>query len=491
MRLFLTIAILTLALAESCGGDIYASRSRTLPARSRYRRSVLHAVLQEADNDDEFDIDAIDHPLRVREVSEIIATLDSVDANLMTYNPFRAPLTFTGFMVPPAPKLRFAFAPKYNPVPERDTVVVTDNDLLLEPVDSLPDYDILHRRVTPLQLAADLSRQAAWLRHSYMLENPEHIEYAEWLLPLPPELPEDDPSFMAYVNRLHLPSVNTGMAHLRQRVVEHINWLHVFNGGIQFSQAFLSKNWYQGGNDYLALLINFYWNVKLNEAYHPNLLFDNTVSYKLGLNSTQQDEYHNYSISEDLFQWNMNLGVKARKKWYYSLTTQFKTQLLNNYPQNSLTRTAAFLSPGELNVGLGMTYSSVNKRKTLKFKAALSPVSYNLKMCLNHAVDPTLFGLTAGKRVHNEIGSSAELTLDWQWTSNISWRSRMFVFSDYRQYHHDWENTFSFSINRFLSTQIYAHLRYDTSSPTQTSKWGHWMLKEILSFGFAYSFSTK
>lgn len=34
------------------------------------------------------------------------------------------------------------------------------------------------------------------------------------------------------------------------------------------------------------------------------------------------------------------------------------------------------------------------------------------------------------------------------------------------------------------------HLRYDTAS-TASSGWRHWMLKEILSFGFAYAFSTK
>lgn len=483
--------IAALAVADGIG-DLSGARLRRLPSRSRYRREVQHVVLKEPEPELYFDFDSVADPNRVRELHEIIASLDTLTPHPMTYNPFLAPLTFTGYMVPPAPKLQFVFSPTAA-VQYADTLEVPDNteELAEQMSPDLPDHDILRRRVTQMQQAADMSRHVAWLRHKYMVEHPRDIEYAEWLLPLPPELPDDDNSFRNYINRLHLPSVNTQAAHLRQRVVEHIDWLHVFRGGVQFSQAYLSHNWYQGGNDYLALLINFYWNVKLNEAYHPNVLFDNTISYKLGLNSTQQDQYHDYSISEDLFQWNMNFGLKARKSWYYSLTAQFKTQILNNYPQNSLTRTASFLSPGELTVGLGMTHTSANKKKTLKFKAALSPLSYNFKMCPDHDVDPTQFGIPAGHTIHNEIGSSAELTLDWQWTSNISWRSRMFVFSDYQQYHHDWENTFSFSINRFLSTQIYAHLRYDTTSATAGSKWGHWMMKEILSFGFSYAFSTK
>ena len=55
----------------------------------------------------------------------------------------------------------------------------------------------------------------------------------------------------------------------------------------------------------------------------------------------------------------------------------------------------------------------------------------------------------------------------------------------------DLENTLSFAINRFLSTQINVHLRYDSSTPRiEGSKWHKLQLKEILSFGFAYNFKN-
>ena len=51
--------------------------------------------------------------------------------------------------------------------------------------------------------------------------------------------------------------------------------------------------------------------------------------------------------------------------------------------------------------------------------------------------------------------------------------------------------TLSFDINKYLSTQIYAHLRYDTSTGRiANTDWHRWQLKEILSFGFSYKFST-
>lgn len=484
------LSLLILLLTVSVSGE---ARTRSYTPRKRYSqraRSVLRSPMSEYhDAQLKLHIDSLTP--RIREPQEIIAALDTMDVpSPVPWNPFLAPLTFSGY-VPPY-TLR-APEPYVYSAPVNSAVSLPIVEIVEEAPDALQLQEPEETPYTYVSAArrADYLHRIRWARQQYMLSHPEKIEFALWLLPPPPQMPEEDYSFEGYMKRLKIPAFNTKEVVFRPNYdIRRYYWLHTFNGGVQFSQAYLSPNWYQGGNDYLALLVNFYWNVKLNQSYNPKLLFENTISYKLGLNSRSDDQYHKYSVSEDLFQWNMNFGYKAHHNWYYSLTTQFKTQLINNYPQNSQTRTAAFLSPAELNVGFGMTYTATNKSKSLKFKSALSPVSYNLKMCLDHEVDPTQFGIKEGRRLNNEIGSSAELTLEWALTGNIQYRSRMFIFSDYKNYTHDWENTLQFSINRFLSTQIYAHLRYDTAS-TASSGWRHWMLKEILSFGFAYAFSTK
>ena len=329
------------------------------------------------------------------------------------------------------------------------------------------------------------------MMHSLMTFSPLTTEYTYWDLPEPVRLPDDDLSFKAFLQRLDLPEIDNSKAKIEIAEIEKRHWLHVFNAGLHFSQAFVSPNWYQGGNNYLAVLINFLWDVSLNQVYHPNLMFQNTVSYKLGLNSNPSGQMHKYNISEDIFQWNMKAGVKAFKKWFYSFNLQFKTQMLVNYPSDSWPRKASFLAPGDLNLGVGMTYSTSNKKNTIKFNASVSPVSYNLKTCIDTKIDPVQFNVPIGKKFHNEIGSNAELTLTWKWASNIEYRSRLFLFTNYDYFLSDWENTISFNINRFLSTQIYVHLRYDSSSEISNNKWKHLMLKEILSFGFSYAFSTK
>ncbi len=324
-----------------------------------------------------------------------------------------------------------------------------------------------------------------------MVANPGTIDYLEHKLPKEYVYPEDDPGFLAFLDRLGIPNVDTSKAEIDIPEIDKRHWLHVFNAGLHFSQAYISPNWYQGGNNHLALLINFLWDVNLNQVYHPNLMFQNTISYKLGLNSNPSEQLHSYSISEDIFQWNMKAGFKAFKKWFYSLTAQFKTQFLNNYENDSWVRKASFLSPSDLNLGLGMTYSTTNKKKTLKFDASIAPISYNLRTCIDPKISPSLLNIPKGKRYHNEIGSNAEITMEWKWASNIVYRTRLFLFTNYNYFQGDWENTISFNINRFLSTQIYVHARYDTTSEGSYDKWKHFMLKEILSFGFSYSFSSK
>ena len=326
----------------------------------------------------------------------------------------------------------------------------------------------------------------------YMMRHPERIQYTYRQLPPPPSLPEDDRSFAHYLRELVLPGVNAGEAVIPDVEPRRIYWLHTVNSALQFSQAFISPNWYQGGNNHLALLFNFGWDVNLNTVYKPDLMFNSALSYKLAINSNTGDALHKYSIAQDLFQYNLKMGVKAFRKWFYSFTMQFKTQFFNAYPTDSDVRTASFLSPADLNVGLGMTYNTEGRNGTLKFSVSIAPISYNLKTCISDAVDHLQFNIPQNARTRSEYGSNAELNLLWDITPNIQWKSRLFLFSDYHYFQADWENTFNFSINRFLSTQLYVHPRFDSSAASASSGgWHHWMLKEILSFGLSYTFSTK
>lgn len=353
-----------------------------------------------------------------------------------------------------------------------------------------PDVDFLSADITPRWLRDALTsyRIQEDFMYSNMVSNPSNIDFAYWDLPVPPRLPDDDISFASFIRKMNLPDIEVEKAVLPEEVINKIHWLHAFNAAMQFSQAYVSSNWYQGGNNNLSLLFNVNWNVQLNQVYHPNLMFQSNLQYKLGLNSTPQDKVHKYSISEDVLQYNLNTGLKAFKKWFYSFNLQFKTQIFNNYLNNSTQRKASFLSPGDFNLGLGMSYTT--KKHTWQLTATISPLSYNLKTCITDKIDHSQFNIRPDRKSHSEIGSNSEVNLTWKIAWNIDYKTRLFLFTDYSYFLADWEHTINFSINKFLSTQLYIHLRQDSSSELDT-KWRHFMLREVLSFGLSYTFSTK
>lgn len=322
--------------------------------------------------------------------------------------------------------------------------------------------------------------------------HPEQVVYNINLLPEAPK------RYIATVNPEEhtieineLSDVKAVSSTIRASEVKRRHWLSTFNASLQFSQAYVSPNWYQGGNNNLNAIGQLIYNVKLNQSYHPDLLFETTISYKLGLNNAPDDEVHDYNISDDIFQVNSTFGLKAARRWYYSVNLMFKTQMFDSYKKNSDDLRAAFMSPGELNVGLGMTYNYANKPKNFNFDASLAPLSYNLKTCINSKMNETAYEIEEGKNARHKFGSSAELKVKWVLCRNVTYNARLFAFTDYGQAYADWENTFNFEINRYLSSRIYVHLRYDTNTPAcDDPDWHKLQVKEIFSIGFSYKFSS-
>ena len=465
------LGIASLALAQNATSKMSES-ARQLNEDAETAKSLLDSNVALADS---LALDSLlFRPVVVRELPEILASLpDSVPE--LPYDPLVGPWVFSGY--------RSVKQHIFSDLPGDRT---TNVNKIISDASSVSDTppEWLHNSLTQSRIIGDFM-------YTMMVQSPKTIQYTYWDLPVPPRLPEDDVTLGSYIRSLNLPEVDIADVLIIETEQKKKHWLHKFNTGLQFSQAYVSKNWYQGGNNYLQLLYNFYWDVQLNQTYHPNEIFQSTVSYKLGINSIEQNAVgRKYSISEDNFQYNVKYGFKAFQRWFYTLTGQFKTQFLRNYKTNTDIRTASLLSPADLNLGIGMTYNYVNEKKTFNMTASIAPLSYNLKVCIDKDIDPTQFNIKPGHTTHNEFGSSGEVNLTWQASSNISMRTRLFAFTDYNYFQGNVETTWDFAINKFLSTQIYANLRYDSSSDFNISRWHHWMLKEILSFGLSYTFST-
>ncbi|MCH5328157.1 MAG: DUF3078 domain-containing protein [Coprobacter sp.] len=263
------------------------------------------------------------------------------------------------------------------------------------------------------------------------------------------------------------------------------HWISGFQSSIQFSQVHISENWYQGGESNLNLLSDQVYTLKYDN--YKNIIFDNTIQWKLGLNTAQEDTVHQVRVSEDLFQINSKFGVKAFRNWYYTASLLFKTQLVGSYKANSNERVTEFLSPGEMNIGVGMSYQYKNEKRKLDFSTTLSPFSYDLRFVLSDKrINPADFGIDEGKFL-NQYGSSVEAVLKWEFVKNMVWNSRFFYFTSYSRVQLDFENSFDFVLNRFFSTRLFFHLRYDDGQPKKTKN-TYLQFKELLSIGFNYRF---
>lgn len=314
-------------------------------------------------------------------------------------------------------------------------------------------------------------------------EMPRYVKYDIYTLP---ELPEsktlDSDRFRELVRVKKREQRKIGK--LNMGLPKPEPWQTRMQSSLQFSQNYISDNWYQGGVSNLNILNRQYLKVAYNDL--KKLQFNCEVEWKTGVNSTPDDSLHKVRVNDDLFRIDSSVGLKAAERWYYTFAFFFKTQFFNSYKANSRERLTAFFSPGELNLGLGMNYElKIDKRKFVT-SVMLAPLSYNLKFVADTvAVDPSSYELDPGKRYAQEIGSSFTGKVTWQIVKQVSWNMRLYYYTNYNRVQVEWENTFDFTVTRFLSTRIFCHLRYDDSQ-VPVSGHSYFQFRELLSFGLNY-----
>ncbi|MDR3061919.1 MAG: DUF3078 domain-containing protein [Dysgonamonadaceae bacterium] len=268
----------------------------------------------------------------------------------------------------------------------------------------------------------------------------------------------------------------------------------VVNGSHQFqiSQGFVSENWYKGG----VSSINIMSNQKVTFNYKKGKIQNNNeIRWDLSMYTNPNDTLRATKVGNDLLRSYSDFGIAAGANWSYSTNLELKTQLFNNYKENSTVKKAAFMSPFFLNMGiLGMKYqlkktSKTNKDKNFSVNADISPLSIKYTYVRDpEAVNPTGYGIPEGKNDTLLLGSSINSTLKISFSKGITFSSRFKCFSDYQRLELESENELNLAINRYFSTKIYAYVRFDDAKGIKKDdKLGYWQLTEILSFGLNYT----
>ncbi len=253
---------------------------------------------------------------------------------------------------------------------------------------------------------------------------------------------------------------------------------------MQFSQYYVTDNWYKGGEPNATLLGIF----DLDRDYKKGKKFwDNNIDFKLGFYSSSEDTIRAFRVNNDLVKISSIIGYQSMlRHWYYAASGEMKTQLFRSYDgTNSNDVKASFLSPTRIFLSLGTKYEYSSK-----VWAYLSPLAYKLLFVVNDDIeDPRSVGIEHGK-VQNDFGLYGKGLVKYSYRKQIILNSSFDIFTPYnfRNVELNWDNVGTFVINRYFSTRLSLNLRFDSSPVSDYYDSPKLQIQEQLSFGFNYLF---
>ena len=269
-------------------------------------------------------------------------------------------------------------------------------------------------------------------------------------------------------------------------VVEKPNfWTIKGDYNLQFLQNYISPNWHKGGESSYSFVAS--GTLEANYNNKQKITWDNKLEARLGFQNTRTDSLHKFKSSEDLLRLTSKLGIQASKKWYYTFQLLVYTQFTTGFKSNDPVVYSDFCSPLNINPSIGMQYKVDALKGKLTGSVLLAPLAYNFRYVGRLSL-ATKNGLKEGHHTLHDFGSSVTADITWVLAENIKWKSRLYAFTSYRRVEAEWENTFSFAFNTYISTNIFIYPRFDDSYKSRHDDFGYFQLKEYASLGFTYSF---
>ena len=245
----------------------------------------------------------------------------------------------------------------------------------------------------------------------------------------------------------------------------------------QMTESFFSPNWYQGGNNNINLLSTM--TMEANYNNQKKTQWDNKLEARIGFYKNQDAPIQS---NQDLLRLTSKLNLKAIRNWNYTIEAQGNTQMMQHFNgDNSLK--SRFLAPMDASLTVGMDYKKNFKKGSISIFPG--PLSYKMSYVAVPEL-ATRYGIEEGKQSRHDVGSKLEVNFNYKLAKNITYKTRFYYYTPYDYVQLDWENTFSFQVNKYISTTLFFHTRFD-DHVARNENWGFFQFKEYLTFGLNYS----
>ena len=267
-------------------------------------------------------------------------------------------------------------------------------------------------------------------------------------------------------------------------------WTLIGNGSLGFTQTSLT-NWAKGGESSLLLLAIGKYNANYSKG---KVKWENGAEFRYGIT---QSKTTGLEKNDDKIEFQSRFGYQAFKKWYYSVESDFRTQIANGYAYpDKVHPISAFMAPGYLTISLGLDYKP-NKNFSLFLSPMTSKTTYIRDTML---ISPLKYGFPPGAKTLWEPGLIIKSNWHLKITDNITYDTKGEFFDNYKDFFQkvsaEWDQTFIMQVNRFINVRVMTMMIYDyntkfpvlNSAGTVIGQKPKLQFEELFTLGLVYKF---
>ncbi len=224
---------------------------------------------------------------------------------------------------------------------------------------------------------------------------------------------------------------------------------------VSISQSSFS-NWAAGGenNVNLTSLISVYANRKTATSS-----WENNLDLGYGVQKISNGPYRK---SEDRIEMNSKWGTKMNDQVNYSILVNFKSQFVKGFTYTDTTEVLVsnFMAPSFTTISGGLDY-----RPSKDLSIFFSPITGKITTLFDDSLSAKgAFGVDTGKKIRLEVGALASIKYQRAFKNNLFLKSKLDLFANYKNFQAidiNWENVFTFQINKLLAATLTTNLIYD------------------------------